>query len=182
MTDHSTLPIVIIGAGPIGLAAALYIRARGMMPLVLEAGSSVGTGIRHWSHVRMFSPWEYNIDKLARDLLLAHGWTPPDPAQFPTGREVVERYLQPLAATPELAPQIRFGARVTAVTKRRHDRMKNSQRATAPFTVRYLDCTGEHEVVAQAVIDSSGTIESPNPIGASGIPALGERAAHEHLA
>jgi len=179
---ENTLPVVIIGAGPVGLAAALHVRARGFTPLVLEAGAAVGAGIRRWSHVRMFSPWEYNIDKLAGTLLTAHGWTPPDPTHFPTGHEVVERYLEPLAAMPEFASQIRLGTRVTAVTKRQHDRMKNSQRATAPFAVRYLDQTGEHEVAAQAVIDASGTIESPNPIGASGIPALGERAAHEHIA
>ncbi|MEO7323561.1 MAG: FAD-dependent oxidoreductase [Dokdonella sp.] len=177
----SSLPVVIIGAGPIGLAAAVHVRARGFTPLVLEAGSAVGAGMREWRHVRMFSPWEYNIDKRAGELLAAHGWYAPDPAHFPTGREVVEQYLEPLAATPELASQIRVHARVVGVTKQRHDRMKNADREAAPFVVRYLDRAEEHELVAQAVIDASGNSDRPNPIGASGIPALGEGAARDHV-
>ena len=179
---NSSLPAVVIGAGPVGLAAAVHLRARGFTPLVLEAGSGIGAGVRRWGHVRMFSPWEYNIDKLAGALLTARGWTPPDPAQFPTGREIVGRYLETLAAMPELAAHIRLNARVTAVTKRGRDRMKNAQRTGTPFVVRYLDGRTEREVEARAVIDASGTIESPNPIGAAGIPALGERASHEHIA
>lgn len=156
----NTLPVVIIGAGPVGLAAALHVRSRGLVPIVLEAGPSVGTGMRQWGHVRMFSPWEYNIDKLAGALLASHGWVAPDLMRFPTGREVVEAYLEPLAATPELKPQILFDARVIAVTKERHDRMKNAQRVGTPFLVRYLDRGEEREIRARTVIDASGTIQS----------------------
>ena len=177
-----SLPVVIVGAGPVGLAAALHVRARGLTPLVLEAGTSVGTSVRRWAHVRMFSPWEYNIDKLARELLIAHGWAPPDPAQYPTGRDVIERYLEPLAAVPELSAQIRFNARVIAVTRQRHDRQRNAQRNSTPFVVRYLDRGREAEILAAAVVDASGTMDTPNPMGASGIQAIGERAAHEHIA
>ncbi|WP_257386292.1 NAD(P)-binding domain-containing protein [Tahibacter caeni] len=177
-----SLPVVIIGAGPVGLAAAAHVRARGFTPVVLEAGAQVGAGIRRWSHVRMFSPWEYNIDARSAELLAANGWQPPDPTHFPTGREVVEQYLEPLAATPELAPQIRVDARVTGVTKRHRDRMKNAQRDTAPFVVRYVQDGEERELQAEAVIDASGTLSIPNPVGAAGLPALGERAAAAHLA
>jgi cation diffusion facilitator CzcD-associated flavoprotein CzcO len=180
--SHNALPIVIIGAGPIGLAAAVHVRTWGFTPHVLEAGTAVGAGIRQWSHVRMFSPWEYNIDRLAGDLLAGHGWNAPDPTHFPTGREVVEQYLEPLAKTPELAPHIQLGAKVTAVTKQRRDRMKDANRETTPFVVRYIDGDGEHEILAQAVIDASGTIDSPNPAGASGLPALGERATASQIA
>lgn len=178
----SSLPVVVVGAGPVGLAAAAHLRARGFTPIVLEAGAHVGAGIRAWSHVRMFSPWEYNIDARCAELLAAHGWQPPDPAQFPTGRDVVERYLEPLAATPELAPQIHFNARVVGVTKHQRDRMKNAQRETTPFVVRYEQDGEERELLAQAVVDASGTIDAPNPIGAAGLPALGERAAAAHVA
>lgn len=168
------LPVVVIGGGPVGLAAAAHLLARGLSPLVLEAGSSVGAGMLRWAHVRMFSPWEYTIDQAAGRLLARHGWTAPDAAAFPTGGDVVEPYLRPLAAVPELAPHIRTGSRVLAVAKHQRDRMKNAQRNDVPFLVRFEDADGEHEVLAQAVIDASGTIESPNPLGASGIPALGE--------
>lgn len=171
-----SLPVVVIGAGPVGLAAAAHLLRRGFTPLVLEAGDRVGTGMLQWAHVRMFSPWEYSIDKTGAEMLAQHGWRAPDPAAFPTGGEVVERYLQPLADTPEIAPHLRFGARVQAVSKQRRDRMKDAQRNDVPFVVRYTDAGGEQQVLAQAVIDASGTVNLPNPLGASGIPALGERA------
>ena len=171
----ASLPVVVIGGGPVGLAAAAHLVARGLTPLVLEAGSGVGAGMLRWAHVRMFSPWEFTIDKAAAALLARRGWQAPEPSAFPTGRGVVERYLRPLAATPELAPHVRVNARVTAVAKQRRDRMKDAQRNDVPFVVRYADARGEHEVLAQAVIDASGTIDTPNPLGASGLPALGER-------
>jgi len=173
---NTALPVVVIGAGPVGLAAAAHLLERGLTPLVLEAGDGVGAGMLRWAHVRMFSPWEFNIDRAAAALLAKQGWEKPDVGQFPTGGEVVERYLKPLAATPEIQPRLRANARVIAVTKQRRDRMKDLQRNEVPFLVRYVDATGEHEVLAQAVIDASGTIGTPNPMGASGVPALGERA------
>ncbi|MFC5741548.1 FAD-dependent oxidoreductase [Dyella tabacisoli] len=178
---NSSLPVVVMGAGPVGLAAAAHLLGRGLTPLVLEAGTDVGAGIRQWAHVRMFSPWEYALDKAALALLKKHHWLSPDLASFPTGGEVVERYLQPLADLPEIQPHLRTGTRVTAVTKQRRDRMKDTQRNDVPFIVRYTDSTGEHEVLAQAVIDASGTMETPNPLGGSGIPALGEQGLREHI-
>ncbi|RNF86181.1 NAD(P)-binding domain-containing protein [Montanilutibacter psychrotolerans] len=178
---NAALPVVVIGAGPVGLAAAANLRERGLTPLVLEAGNSVGAGMLRWAHVRMFSPWEFAIDRASSSLLAKHGWTAPEPSQFPTGGEVVEHYLKPLAATPEIQPNIRLNARVVAVSKQRRDRMKDTQRNEVPFLVRYVDGAGEHEVLAQAVIDASGTIDTPNPMGASGVPAIGERAMQDRV-
>lgn len=171
-----SLPIVVIGAGPVGLAAVAHLLERGMQPVLLEAGNSVGSGMLRWAHVRMFSPWEYSIDRVAGRLLDHSGWQRPDPAGFPTGADVVEQYLRPLAALPEIAAVLRLGARVQSVSKQRRDRMKGAQRNEVPFLVRYSDADGEHEILAQGVIDASGTIDTPSPAGASGIPALGERA------
>ncbi|MCQ4165493.1 NAD(P)-binding domain-containing protein [Tahibacter harae] len=176
------LPVVVIGAGPVGLAAAAHLLARGLVPLVLEAGPEAGAAIRRWAHVRLFSPWEFNVDRTAAALLQAQGWQPPDATHFPTGRELIEHYLQPLAATPAIAAQLRLGARVVAVTRQRRDRMKNTQREHASYVVRYEQDGTEHEVLAQAVIDASGTLDRPNPVGAAGIPALGERAAQAQIA
>src|SRR5688572_19951738 len=94
------LPVAVIGAGPIGLAAAAHLVARGLTPVVLEAGDDVGASIRRWSHVRLFSPWKYLVDPAARTLLQSAGWTEPDGDVLPTGGELVEGYLAPLAALP----------------------------------------------------------------------------------
>src|SRR5687767_10097701 len=110
----SELPVVIVGAGPVGLAAAAYALSRNLTPLVFEAGASAGAGIRRWGHVRMFSPWKFNVDMAAVGILERHGWVMPDGDGYPTGRELVEQYLEPLAGTSELAPVITFHSRVTA--------------------------------------------------------------------
>ena len=178
---NAALPVVVIGAGPVGLAAAAHLLERGLTPLVLEAGESVGAGMLQWAHVRMFSPWEFTIDRAAGALLAKHGWQAPNLAAFPTGGDVVAQYLKPLANTPEIQPHLHLGARVVVVAKQRRDRMKDAQRNDVPFVVRYEDAAGEHEILAQAVIDASGTIDNPNPMGASGVPALGERSLQQHV-
>ncbi|HEX4953841.1 MAG TPA: NAD(P)-binding domain-containing protein [Thermoanaerobaculia bacterium] len=171
-----TLPIAVLGAGPVGLAAAAHLLARGLEPIVLEAGERVGANALEWGHVRMFSPWKMNHDRASVALLEAEGWEAPPAEEFPTGRDLVERYLEPLAATQAIAPRVRLGARVTAVSRLGFDRMKTSGREQAAFLVRLEGATGEEELLASAVIDATGTWRSPNPLGASGLPALGEKA------
>lgn len=176
------LPVVVIGGGPVGLAAAAHLIARGEEPLVFEAGTRVGANIREWGHVRLFSPWQYVVDSASRSLLEAQGWTAPSGCGYPTGDELVERYLEPLAATPELAPRIRLGARVESVSRLGFDKMKTAGRETAPFLVQVRTADGREEaVVARAVVDASGTWQRPNPLGASGVPAAGERAVADRV-
>ncbi len=178
LTPGNTLPIAIIGAGPVGLAAAAHVLARGETPLVLEAGASVGASIRKWGHVRLFSPWRYAVDPASERLLAATGWAAPDLDAYPTGHELIDGYLAPLAATPALRMHLRLGARVTAVARQGFDKMKTDGREDAPFVLYIEDATGAEEtVLARAVIDASGTWELPNPLGANGLPAPGERAA-----
>jgi thioredoxin reductase len=177
----SSLPIVIIGAGPVGLAAAAHVVSRGLTPLVFETGSAVGAGIRRWAHVRMFSPWKFNVDRVAVDLLSRQGWVQPNGEDFPTGLEFVAQYLEPLAAVPELAGHIRLNSRIVAVSRQDHDLMKDAGREVMPFLVRVAGFESEYDVLAQAVIDASGTIGSPGPLGASGLPARGERAAADRI-
>jgi thioredoxin reductase len=176
-THVSDLPIAIIGGGPVGLAAAAQLLARGLDPIVLEAGTSVGTAPHAWGHVRMFSPWRYNIDAAARRLLEGQGWQAPDPDRFPTGDDLVGKYLEPLARTPALARRLRLGTRVTGVTRAGLGKVRNAGREMAPFEIR-LDVHGrETRIFARSVIDASGTWGNPAPAGASGLPAIGEQAA-----
>ena len=176
-----TLPVVIIGAGPVGLAAAAHTLSRGMTPLVLEAGSRVAEGVRRWGHVRMFSPWKFGVDAAAGEILARYGWTMPPADEYPTGHELVEQYLEPLASLPDLAPHIHLNARVISVARQDRDRMRDAGRQDAPFVVRVQRREGEEDILARAVIDASGTIEKPGPLGASGFPAIGESAAARHI-
>ena len=178
----NTLPVAVIGAGPIGLAAAAHLLARGETPIVLEAGSGVGAAIREWGHVRLFSPWRHLVDREATALLEPNGWVMPEPEGLPLGRELVEQYLEPLATHPEVAPTLRLNTEVLSISRRAHDKMKDADRADAPFVLR-VRCPdgGEDEVLARAVIDASGTWRTPNPLGASGVPALGEPSASERI-
>jgi thioredoxin reductase len=169
------LPVAVIGAGPIGLVAAAHLVAKGETPLILEAGATVGASIREWAHVRLFSPWKYLVDPLTRDLLEAQGWEAPSAERLPTGGELIEQYLEPLAAHPEVAPHLRFGHRVLAVTRRGMDKVKTAGRETAPFELVVGRGDGSvMRLLARAVIDASGTWRSPNPLGAGGVPAAGE--------
>jgi hypothetical protein len=179
----STLPIAVIGAGPVGLAAAAQLVARGLDALVLEAGPMVASAVRAWGHVRMFSPWEFNADAAARRLLAAEGWSAPDPAAHPTGAELVDRYLAPLAATAALRGRIRTGARVVGLARRDLGRLHDgADRAAAPFMLHVETSGGIEALAASAVIDCTGTWHAPNPAGSHGLPAPGEAAASGRIA
>jgi hypothetical protein len=174
--------VAIIGAGPVGLAAAAHAIERGLHPIVLEAGPASGHAVRQWSHVRMFSPWEYNIDKSAERLLSAIGWNIPDPASYPTGGDLVARYIEPLAERTVLKDHIRTSARVTGISRFGFDKAKSKGREAAPFEIRYQNGKGQQTFKADAVIDASGTWFSPGPAGVNGLAAIGETEQSSHLA
>ena len=167
----SELPVVVIGAGPQGLAAAAHLLERGLEPLVLEAGDGPASAVREWGHVRLFSPWPELVDRAAARLLEPSGWAAPGQG-YPTGAEWVDRYLRPLAAA--LGGRVRYGTRVTGVSRKGRDRLVDAGREEQPFTVHVAGPGGaEERLEARAVIDASGTWRLPNPAGADGLPALG---------
>ena len=143
-------------------------------PIVLEAGDSAGHAVRQWSHVRMFSPWTYNVDKASERLLRETGWNSPDPDQYPTGGELLEHYLEPLATRTRLTEHIQTNSRVISIARAGFDKVKTVGRENAPFEVRYRNGKGPSTVRADAVIDASGTWGMPNPAGANGLDAIGE--------
>jgi glycine/D-amino acid oxidase-like deaminating enzyme len=172
---HESRTVAIIGAGPVGLAAAAHVLERGLTPVVLEAGPAVGHAIRQWAHVQLFSPWEYNIDRAAERLLSQSGWNSPAPADYPTGGELIERYLKPLATKTLLKEHIQTSSRVTDISRIGFDKLKTKGREAAPFELRYQNGAGPKSIQAHAVIDASGTWFSPNPAGANGLSAIGEQ-------
>lgn len=172
MSDGET--VAIIGAGPVGLAAAAHVIERGMSPIVLEAGPEAGHAIRQWQHVQLFSPWEYNVDKAAARLLAPTGWNSPDPQAYPTGGELLDGYIEPLATKTPLREVIRTSSRVSAISRVGFDKVKTRGREQARFEIRYQNGKGPEVLRTDAVIDTSGTWFSPNPAGSNGLPAIGE--------
>ncbi|WP_330261469.1 FAD-dependent oxidoreductase [Streptomyces sp. NBC_00539] len=180
-TESGHPPVVVIGAGPVGLAAAAHLTERGISPLVLEKGRQAGAAAREWAHVRLFSPWSEVVDPAAERLLAPTGWVRPEGTAYPTGGDWAERYLEPLAAA--LGDRVRFGVEVTGVARAGRDRIVDADREAQPFTVHVRRADGgEERIVARAVIDASGTWSVPGPLGADGLPALGERTAAGRIA
>ena len=181
-------PVVVIGAGPIGLAAAAHLQERGQDVVVLEAGPSAGAAMSAWGHIKLFSSWQYNIDAASRRLLETPAagymgeWVAPRATRLPTGAEMVSEYLAPLAVHPAMAAVVRYGCRVTAITRVLSngagvDLTRSAGREASLFLVRTRVGEETVDVLARAVIDASGTWAGSNPVGRSGIEAIGEAAA-----
>ncbi|WP_309064849.1 NAD(P)/FAD-dependent oxidoreductase [Microbacterium sp.] len=183
----SDLPVVVIGAGPQGLAAAAHLVERGLEPLVLERGASAGAAVAEWGHVRLFSAWPELVDPASQRLLEATGWAVPT-GGYPTGAEWVDGYLAPLASalgdgvgdgTPI---RVRYRVEVTGISRHNRDKTVDDGRSEQAFTVHTVDATGrEGRVLARAVIDAGGTWSQPNPAGGDGLPAVGETAAADRI-
>lgn len=168
------LPVAVIGAGPVGLAAAAELIGRNIPVIVLETGNRIGNNIHQWRHVRMFSPWRYNISRAARALLEPTGWQAPDAESVPTGASLLSDYLEPLASLPMVRKVLQLQTRVTAVSRFGLDKVRTVGRNDQPFLLRVAREDGEGDVLARAVIDCSGTFSQPNHGGAHGLPARGE--------
>ncbi|MEQ9101467.1 MAG: NAD(P)-binding domain-containing protein [Imperialibacter sp.] len=175
MQTIQSLPVAIIGGGPVGLAAAAHLTVRGMPFMLFESGNAVGANVLLWRHVRVFSPWRYNVDKAARQLLETSGWQHPDEDALPTGEELYLNYFEPFAALDAIGPSIRVKSKVLAVGRKNQDKLKTKGRDTLPYVLHVLHEDNRiSQYEARAVIDASGTWNSPNPIGSGGIFAVGE--------
>ncbi|HEY8701994.1 MAG TPA: NAD(P)-binding domain-containing protein [Arthrobacter sp.] len=182
MAPQNGLPIAVIGAGPVGLAAAAHLLERGLEPLIFEAGHSAGAAIWQWRHVRLFSPWRFNVDAAAVRLLQDSGWETPRPTALPYGGELVDKYLAPLAAHPAIKSRLRTEARVVAVTRAGMDKTHTRNRGNTPFVVRVRHGHGgTRDYTVAAVIDASGTWHNRNPLGAAGLAAIGEDTAADRI-
>lgn len=182
MSQRLDKKVAVIGAGPVGLAAAAHLLERGLTPVVLEAGPNAAASVRQWSHVRLFSPWQYNIDKASKRLLDAVGWNSPNPDEYPTAAELIAGYLEPLATRTAISECLRMSSQVTGIGRVGYDKVKTAGRENAPFEIRYRNGAGLKSVLADAIIDVSGTWNSPNPAGADGLPAIGEEASSSRIA
>ena len=169
--------IVIVGAGPVGLEAALAARHAGYEVEVLERGR-LGSSMRDWGFVRMFSPFGMNASQLGRQRLAEQGIELPRENELLTGHEFLDRYLEPLAALPELDGCLQTDCSVTGIARQtllKGDLIGDPRRAHDGFQLRIRSKGAEQSRVADIVLDCSGVWTHPNPAGSGGIPALGER-------
>ena len=175
------LPVAVIGAGPVGLAAAANLTERDIPFVLFEVGDDVAASVRDWEHVQLFSPWRFNLDPASQRLLEPTGWVAPDGDEYPTGAELIDRYLAPLALLPEIAAGLRTNRLVTSVTRAGLDKVRTDGRDAVPFVVTTDGPHGVERTLVSAVIDASGTWTNPNPLGADGVPAPGERRVEDRI-
>ncbi len=169
-----TLPVAIIGAGPIGLAAAANLVERGIDFEIYESGSSVASSMESWRHIRLFSPWQELIDPAAKRLLTDTDWIEPPAGTAPHAAQLIDDYLLPLAALDSIAPHVHTASTVVAVTREGTDRTRSAGRETTPFLLRLRDGEGTiTELTTRAVIDASGTYANPNSLSSNGLEPLG---------
>ncbi len=178
---NDNLPVAIIGAGPVGLAAAAHLTQRKIPFILFEAGDTVGHNILSWQHIKIFSPWQYVIDKAAEKLLIESEWKSPDLKILPTGKQLVENYLRPLAQLPSIASGIHLNTKVISIGRKGIDKMKTSGRSQKPFSIKVEQNGNTIYYEAKAIIDSSGTWNQPNPIGSGGVYAQGEQVLNQHI-
>jgi thioredoxin reductase len=179
--QSAPLPVAVLGAGPVGLAAVAKLIERDLPFIVLEASERVGANLLDYGHVQLFSPWQYNVDPTMAKLLQATGWQHPEVTELPLAGEIARRVLQPFAQLPQVAAGLHLRTRVISVSREGYDKVKSKGRETAPFIIRAIREGKPIELRARAVVDSTGTWNTPNPVGASGLPALGEREAAKHI-
>jgi len=173
--------IAILGSGPTGLEAALAAVEAGFPFTLYEAAPEVAAHVRAWGHVRLFTPWELNVSPRMR----RHLSNAPDGAECPTGHELADKLLAPLAGLPAIAPHLRLGARVLAIGREgllKHEEIATPERGRRPFRLLVADASGrERTERASVVIDATGTYGNPNRLGDGGIPAPGERSLGEAI-
>ncbi|HXU32010.1 MAG TPA: FAD-dependent oxidoreductase [Thermoanaerobaculia bacterium] len=175
--------IAILGSGPTGLEAALAAAERGLPFTLYEAAPQVAGHVRSWGHVSLFTPWSMNVSPRMRAALEAADVPVPDGADgesCPTGAELADRLLAPIAALPSIAPNLRLSSRVVAIGREgllKHEEISSAARAARPFRLLIADGEGKERIEhASLVIDTTGTYSNPNLLGDGGIPAPGELA------
>jgi thioredoxin reductase len=179
--------VAVLGAGPVGLEAALCARNLNLPVTVYERGQ-VGEHVQRWGHVRLFSPFGMNVTPQGRDAILAEQprHTFPADGDCVTGREHLQSYLLPLAQTQKLRDCVKTGVAVLRVGRRgflKEDAGDPAARARQPFLLLVRDAKNNERIdEADVVLDCTGTYAQHRWLGEGGIPALGERAAQQNIA
>ena len=174
--------IIIIGAGPIGLETALYARYLGYQVTLIEKGE-VCQHVLQWQHINMFSPFGDNSSTLGRAAI--KGQSPEHRLdrldQLQTGAQWFKNYLEPLSHTDLIVDHIHTNTQVLSVSRSwlsKTDLVAQQTRVADTFRVLIQGDNQETVITADIVIDTSGVLGQPNPIGAGGGTAIGENNCH----
>lgn len=164
-----THPVAVIGAGPVGLVAAAHLSKHNVPFFILESSTQIGHHIRQWKHVTMFSSWQYNVDPVAAELLEKSGWNAPPAEDYPTGQDLIEQYLSPLAELPSISPNIYLQHEVLSIARQGLDKMTSTNREAFPFEIIVRTPNNKKRVLlASAVLDATGVFGKSNSILSSG--------------
>src|SRR5687768_4166301 len=127
--------IAILGAGPVGLEAALYAASLKLPYRVYERGK-VGDGLRRWGHVRLCARFGMNVTPLGRAALRADRAALPGDQDLLTGREHLAAYLHPLSRSSPLAGHVETDTYVLGVGRKgylKEEYAGDARRASQPF-------------------------------------------------
>ncbi|MFV2006796.1 MAG: NAD(P)-binding protein, partial [Longimicrobiales bacterium] len=163
--------IAILGSGPTGLEAALAASEKGFPFTVFEAAPAVAGRMREWGHVGLFTPWSMNVSERMRGALGVAGREPSVTDGCPSGAELVDRVLDPVAALDHIRDHVRLNTRVLQIGRvglLKNEEIGSGRRAEHAFRLLLSDGGGqEWTEEADIVLDCTGNA-IPNPIGEGG--------------
>lgn len=187
MPRTDPLRLAVLGAGPVGLEAALYARTLGLNATIYERGR-VGEHLHRWGHVRLFTPFGMNVTPLGRAAIAADNpkYSFPGDADLLTGREHITAYLDPLSRCSTLRDGLRVETHVVQIGRRswlKSECPPEGRRAQQPFRLLLRGPKGKEEIEeADLVLDCTGVYGQHRWMGDGGIPALGEQAVESQIA
>lgn len=179
--------IAILGAGPVGIEAALYAKALGLPVAVYERGE-VGEHLARWGHVRLFTPFSWistplGLEAIRREHPQHHI---PAASDLLTGNDFRDNYLMPLTLTAGLCDCIHMKTEIISIGRGnffKTDPATDPKRASAPFRILVRNDKQQERIEeADVILDCTGTFGKHRWLGAGGIPALGELAAAKQIA
>lgn len=170
--------LAVLGAGPIGIEAALRAIEKGYDVAVYEAGG-VGQHLRQWEHVPLFTPWKLNRSALGERRLRRQGVELAPAESCPTGGQYRRQYLEPLAQSLSGEVDYHLQTEVLGISRKeklKGDQIGEEQRASSAFLLRVKGPAGLRFDEADIVVDATGVLSQPNALGPGGLPAIGEEA------